>query len=239
MIRIVVANQKGGVGKTTTAVNLVAALSLAGRKCLLVDLDAQGNATSALNCAKVDSYNLEGGLPLPVSTACSGIDLIPASGTYSSPGVATALVRAVGLGTPDGYDFIAMDCPPALNGVTRAAMKSATHIIVPIQCEYFSMEGLQGVSRAIANVKRQENPDLKMLGILLTMYEEDQDYCNEIGREVRKHFSGDVFDTVIPRTISLSEATSHGQPITVYAPKSAGCLGYVRLAKEVLDATDG
>lgn len=238
MNTIAIANQKGGVGKTTTAVNLLASLALAGKKCLLIDLDAQANATTAVGNAKADSLNLENGLPAPRDTDFEDLCITPASPTYSSPAVAEALERAIQKPFPDDweYDFVVFDCPPVLTGVTRAALNTAGGVIVPIQCEYFSLEGLDSVFRTIQVIRRQQNPDLKLLGILLTMYEPKQPYCTAVRDEVTTHFPNDVFDTVIPRNVALSEAASHGQPITVYAPRSPGCLGYVRLAKEVLNA---
>jgi chromosome partitioning protein len=236
MQTIAIANQKGGVGKTTTAVNLLASLTLAGRRCLLIDLDAQGNATSALAAEKVDSPALDGALPDPSATVVPGLDLVPSSPTYASAAVVDALGTALQRSVPGGYDYVALDCPPALSGVTRSALAAATSALIPIQCEYFSLEGLDAVMRAINTVRRQENPDLRILGILLTMYQPDEDYCDAVIEEVEDAFGDDLFETVIPRDVALSEAASHGQPVTVYAPRSQGCLAHVRLAKEVLDA---
>lgn len=235
---IAIANQKGGVGKTTTAVNILASLALGGKKCLLVDLDAQANASTALGVAKMDSYNSENGLPEPVATEFDGIDVIAASPTYASAAVAETLGAAVERPLPNGYDFAAFDCPPALTGVTRAALNVASSVIVPIQCEYLSLEGLDAVLRTIQGVRRQRNPNLRLLGILLTMYETGRPYCDEVKDEVMSHFPEDVFETIIPRSMSLSEAAGYGQPVTVYAPRSRGCLGYIKLAKEVLDVTE-
>ena len=234
---IAIANQKGGVGKTTTAVNILASLALGEKKCLLIDLDAQANATTALGMPKAESYNFNSGLPTPIETEFPGIDIIPASPTYASPAVAQALGAAVETPLPNGYDFAVLDCPPALTGVTKSALNTASAVIVPIQCEYFSLEGLDAVLRGIQGVRRQRNPQLKLMGILLTMYETGIPYCTEVKNEVRSHFPEDVFKTIIPRSVALSEAASYGQPITVYAPRSAGCLGYIKLAKEVLNAT--
>lgn len=236
MTRIAVANQKGGVGKTTTAINLIASLALSGKKCLLIDLDAQGNATTGLGQSRVDSYDLESGLPTAIPTGVDGIDILPASQTYGSQAVAVSLGRALAAGLPEDYDFIVFDCPPALAGVTRSALNVATDVLIPIQCEYFSLEGLDSALRAVQAAQRQDNPSLKLLGILLTMYDIGQEYCEAVKEEVVKHFPGQVLQSIIPRDVTLSEATSHGQPITIYDPRSRGCLGYTKLAKEVLNA---
>lgn len=234
MQTIAIANQKGGVGKTTTAVNLLSCIALAGYRCLLIDLDPQGNATSAFGRDRLEAPSLSGGLPEPVSTDVALLDLIPSSPTYGSPAVAEALGEAL-LSLPgDRYDYAVFDCPPALAGVTRSALAGSRSIIIPIQCEFFSLEGLDAVLRAVSTVQRQENPDLRILGILMTMYEPSQEYCNNVVDEIQESFSGQVFDTLVPRDVALSEAASFGQPVTVYAPRSQGCLAHVRLAKEVL-----
>ena len=248
------ANQKGGVGKTTTAVNVGAYLAWVGQRVLIVDIDPQANATSSLGVDKlavqVSTYDLLiHGVPLTrvaQSTSQPALNLAP-----SSPALAGATVELVNLpqreyrlhralaGLDRQYDYVLIDCPPSLgiltvNGLTAAA----DGVIIPVQCEYLALEGLSQLARAIELVRRALNPRLRLRGLVMTMYDARTTLSRQVVEEVQQHFPGRVFNTIIPRSVRLSEAPSYGEPIMSYAPQSAGALAYEALTLELL-AGDG
>lgn len=247
------ANQKGGVGKTTTAVNLAAYLAEWGQCVLLVDVDPQANATSSLGIDKrtvrISTYELLMGeasaLEVLLPTKQRGLDLLPAA-----PALAGATVELVNLPQREQrlrqalerlrerYDYILIDCPPSLGLLTVNALTAADGVIVPVQCEYLALEGLSQLARAIELVRRALNPQLRLRGLLMTMYDARTALARQVIEEVYKHFPGRVFRTVIPRSVRLSEAPSYGESILTYAPTSAGALAYAAFARELL-AGDG
>lgn len=246
---IAVANQKGGVGKTTTSVNLSACLAAQGRKVLLVDIDPQGNATSGvgLNAKEGPSvYSMLMGetetAETIVHTEFEGLDIIP-----TSIELAGAEIELVGIDRREllmknalqavrgGYDFIVIDCPPSLSLLTVNALTAADSVLIPIQCEYYALEGLGQLMNTIRLMKKKLNPGLAIEGILLTMFDGRTNLCAQVVQEVRKHFPEDVFETMIPRNIRLSEAPSYGQPINIYDPKCAGAKAYNDLAEELIE----
>jgi chromosome partitioning protein len=242
-----VANQKGGVGKTTTAVNVAACIAEAGYKALLVDIDPQCNATVGLGLAKDLSPNIYDVLAGSAtvddarrSTGVERLDVVP-----SSPDLAGAnveLPRLDGWETRlrdalvtvrEDYAFTLLDCPPSLGPLTVDALAAADRLIVPVQTEYFALEGLAGLLDTVALVQRELNPRLTVAGMLLTMHDSRTRLAQDVEREVREHFSKLVFDTVIPRNVRLSEAPSFGRPVIHHDPHSAGAGAYFELAKEV------
>jgi chromosome partitioning protein len=240
-----VANQKGGVGKTTTAINVAAALAKAGMRALLVDLDPQCNATTGVGQQPSESHPLVTGLPLRqgvVATRLPGLDLLP--GTRSFRDV-EALTREDAAQTSrlreylamgfSSYDFVLIDCPPSVGPLTRTALASSTEVLMPIQCEYFAMEGLTQMIEVIRDVIQNETHQLQFGGILLTMYDHRLELTQEVDGEVRDFFGDIVFHTVIPRDVAVSEAPSHGQSVIDYAPRARGTRAYVELCMEVLD----
>ncbi len=246
---IAIANQKGGVGKTTTAVNLSAALGRAGKKVLMVDIDPQGNATSGLGVNKREkassAYHLLVGSArmedVLVSTGFKGLDLIPSN--IELAGVEIELVemnertfrlRQALAPVKDAYDYIIIDCPPSLGLITLNALTAANSLLVPIQCEYYALEGLSQLMATVRQIKRLYNPDIEIEGVLLTMYDSRLNLTLQVVAEVKKHFSGKVYKTVIPRNVRLSEAPSYGQPIQYYEESSKGAGAYNDLAKEFL-----
>lgn len=247
---IAVANQKGGVGKTTTAVNLGAALAQAGQRVLLVDIDPQGNATSGLGIDKrqvgVCIYEvLLGGKSVRdvrLPTAIRGLDLVPAAMQ-----LAGAEIELVGLearehrlrlalaGERDRYDFVFIDCPPSLGLLTVNALVAADSVLIPIQCEYYALEGVGQLMSTIQLVQRSLNPGLEVEGILLTMFDARTNLSIQVVDEVKKYFRDKVYRSIVPRNVRLSEAPSHGKPIMLYDPRSRGAEVYQELAKEVME----
>ena len=245
---IAIANQKGGVGKTTTAVNLSAALAETGKKVLMADLDPQGNTTSGLG-GRVNERNsvydaMMGRTPLQECIQKTEIKKLHLLG--SDIRLAGAEVELVSVSerefflkkllgpVRDDYDYIFVDCPPSLSLLTLNALAAADTVLVPIQCEYYALEGVTSLMNTIQRVKRTFNPRLEIEGILLTMLDGRTNLGLQVVDQVKKHFRKAVFATVIPRNVRLGEAPSHGQPICLYDPKSTGAMAYHSLAKEVL-----
>ena len=246
---IAIANQKGGVGKTTTSVNLAASLAVAERRTLLVDCDPQGNATSGLGLHRdqiqKDLYQLLINETHPSetirATALNHLHIIPATRELIGAEVelqtlpARAKILLGGLSrVVSQYDYVIMDCPPSLGLLTVNALTAAKTVIIPLQCEYYAMEGLSQLLRTIQLVKRTLNPKLGIEGILLTMFDGRNNLCHQVAGEVRTHFKGRVFQTVVPRNVRLSESPSHGKPVLLYDISSKGARAYMELAKEVI-----
>jgi chromosome partitioning protein len=242
-----IANQKGGVGKTTTAVNVAACIAEAGYETLLVDVDPQGNATVGLGISRFEGpglYEVLGG-EVPAadavrSTAVSRLSLL--SSTPDLAGAAVELPREAGseqrLRTAlaplrDRYAYLLLDCPPSLGPLTVNALVAADRVIVPVQTEYFALEGLAGLLDTLALVQRELNPRLAVAGMLLTMHDGRTRLARDVEHEVREHFPDLVFDTVIPRNVRISEAPSFGRPVIHHDPHSSGAGAYFELAKEV------
>lgn len=243
---IAVVNQKGGVGKTTTAVNLAAALTELGKRVLVCDFDPQANATSGLGVdkrkAKFTSYSLI----IQEATAAQAIvhtkfaDVIPSSADLAGAGVELIgvehrekqLRRALEPVAQD-YDVIFIDCPPSLEMLTLNGLIAADGILIPVQCEYFALEGLSDLMATLRSVKRKLNPGLDIFGVALTMFDGRTNFSTQVAQEVRRHFPGKVFATTIPRNVRLAEAPSHGLPITAYDRSSRGAVAYRDLAQEV------
>lgn len=246
---ICIANQKGGVGKTTTAINLAASLAASERPTLLVDMDPQGNATSGvgvdkavlrhsiydllINNADPASLVVDSGHPflhiLPATADLAGAELELATETGRETRLKFALAALA-----EKYQYILVDCPPSLNLLTVNAMTAADTVLIPLQCEFYAMEGLSQILNTIRLVQRGLNPLLKIEGILLTMFDARNRLSKEVEDEIRAHFAKEVFETVIPRNVRLSEAPSHGRPVIYYDITSRGSAAYLQLAREML-----
>ena len=249
MVRVTACtNQKGGVGKTTTVINLAAYLALSGVRTLVIDLDPQGNATSGLGIdrrsVERSSYEaLVDRVPigeLSIGTPVAGLELVPSAPALSGAEVelvgVTARERrlAASLAELDGrYDRILIDCPPSLGLLTLNALTAADGVLIPIQTEYYALEGLSQLVNTIRRVRESLNPRLEIEGVLLTMYDARTNLSAQVASEVRRHMNGSVYETVVPRSVRLSEAPSHGLPIALYDPASRGADAYRELAGEV------
>ena len=240
-----VANQKGGVGKTTTALNLAAALAKSGGRTLLVDLDPQCNATTGLDRQPTERHALVLDQPLHdtvCGTSTENLSLLPGSRSFrdvetlskNNQETAERLGRHLAVNT-NAYDFVLIDCPPSLGDLTQAALAASTEVLMPIQCEYFAMEGLTQMIHVIRRVMEAQPDRLEFGGIVLTMYDPRLELTCEVEDEVRDFFGDIVFDTVIPRDVAVSEAPSHGLSVIDYAPRSPGTRAYIELCMEVLD----
>lgn len=246
---IAITNQKGGVGKTTTAINLGASLAANDLRVLLVDFDPQGNSTSGLGIDKnpenLTIYNaLLDGLPISqvlIKTDCEGLDIVPADKNLVGANLdlvdvpdreyrlkhALAPIR-------NQYDYVLIDCPPALDLLTLNAMVAADSVLIPIQCEFFALEGISQLIDTIDKIRESFSHPLKIEGILLTMFDDRTNLTRQVADDLKDFFTDDVLETVIPRTIRLAEAPSYGKPILMYDPRSRGAESYIKLAKEIL-----
>jgi len=246
---IAIVNQKGGVGKTTTAINLGTALAQSGKMVLLIDTDPQANATSGVgvDTEKIEAslYDLYSGqkaiLDVLYPTSIENLHLLPGSSDLS--GIEVELLNTAGrearlktiLATvQDAYDFVLIDCPPSLGLLTVNALVAAEKVIVPVQCEYYALEGLSRLMKTLDIVKKEINPKLDVEGIVLTMHDARTKLSAEVVKETRKFFGDKVYKTLISRDVRVSEAPSYGQPISVYADKSRGAAAYNKLAKELI-----
>jgi chromosome partitioning protein len=245
-----IANQKGGVGKTTTAVNLAACLALSGRRCLLIDLDPQGNASSGLGAEKRPQNGADGALTDPErpdtwieKTRIDNLSLAPATDALAS---AEALLRhevrrnrqlkRAMDALDDKFDFVFVDCPPSSGLLSLNGLVAADEVIVPVQCEYYAMEGLAQVLETLNVAQAEENAHVEIGGFLFTMYEPGVRLADEVVSEVLKHFTSKTYNVRIPRDVALSEAPSHGQSVVEYAPRSRGANAYIQLAREIANA---
>ncbi len=250
---VCIANQKGGVGKTTTAINLSASLAIAGHRVLLVDLDPQANATSGLGVRDLEdrpsTYDLlmgeQSAQEIVAPTTQDGLEILPAQRDLVGAEVelVQALAREHRLAESlapirDLYDIILVDCPPSLGLLTINGLTAADGVLIPLQCEYYALEGLSALMDTIRLIRERLNPKLAIEGILMTMFDTRNSLSHQVAEEVRQHFSGDVCETVIPRNVRLSESPSHGVPVVQYDPTSKGAQAYLDLANELLPADE-
>lgn len=245
---IAVVNQKGGVGKTTTAVNLTAALTEAGRRVLLCDFDPQANATSGLGLDKRHLRHSVYDVVINEVPAKDAIvhtdfgDVLPSTADLAGAGVELISMPSPNYRLRDAletvrnqYDLIFIDCPPSLELLTLNSLCAADGIMVPVQCEYYALEGLTDLMTTLRMVKRKLNPRLEIFGVALTMFDGRTNFSTQVAQEVRRHFPGKVYATVIPRNVRLAEAPSHGLPVTVYDRHSRGALAYKAMAQEIIE----
>ena len=249
-------NQKGGVGKTTTSINLSASLAVLGKKVLLIDLDPQGNTTTRVGINKGDidksiydvligKCNLEEAMiktkyknlyVMPATINLAGLDIELLEKSQNEPGFAKgAQLKKHIDGVRESFDFIIIDCPPSLGLITTNALTASNSVIIPVQCEFFALEGIMQLLNTIMLAQKTLNPDLDIEGVLLTMLDSRTNLGFEVVDDIRKFFKERVYNTIIPRLIRLTEAPSHGEPIIAYDPKSRGSAAYINLAKEVIE----
>lgn len=243
---VAIVNQKGGVGKTTTAVNLTAALHAKGAKVLLVDFDPQANATSGLGVSRHSKYTSYDVLINDVSAKDAIVhtdwgDVLPSSASLAGAGVELAdmeqreyiLKKALDT-VAESYDYVFIDCPPSLELLTLNGLCAASQILIPVQCEYYALEGLSDLMSTMRVVKKRLNPQLTVFGVLLTMFDGRTNFSSQVAQEVRKFFPGRVYVNAIPRNVRLAEAPSHGMPITAYDKHSKGAKAYLKVAEEII-----
>ena len=247
---IAIFNQKGGVGKTTTNINLAACLAMKGKKILILDIDTQGNTTSGVGISKKglevttheilieDNYNPEDAI---LSTGVENLDIIPASVQLAGAevelielaGREKRLKRAIDILKPK-YDYIFIDCPPSLGILTINSLTAVDSVLIPIQCEFYALEGVSQLMSTIDIVQRNMNPDLEIQGVILSMFDGRTNLSMQVVEEVKKYFKEKVYTTVIPRNVRLAEAPSHGMPVIQYDPRSSGAIAYMEFAEEFL-----
>ncbi|MFT5611585.1 MAG: chromosome partitioning protein [Arenicella sp.] len=253
MARVIsITNQKGGVGKTTTSINLAASLVKRGKRILLIDMDPQGNSTvgCGIDAADVEStiYDLlllESTARQAIIKSDCGVDLITANGDLA--GAQIELLNEIGrelrlqkslVPIQDDYDYIFIDCPPALNVLTINALVASDSVMIPMQCEYFALEGLSALISTVRKIRETLNPSLTIEGLLRTMFDGRNSLSNEVSKQLQTHFGDKVYKTVIPRNIRLAEAPSYGEPVTTYSPTSKGSRAYLALADEILQLVE-